>query len=115
MIKARGASSEARANSISLLAPCAWVHATRSLRTPPPRSPLEIHPLAHLHVDGRLELLQAAFPPLGATRLVLWHPGREPAFSVVAGRIERGWRWEGPRVEGEVVLWLSQEDPTQPI
>ena len=90
------------------------MHATRPL-TPPP-SPLELHPLARLHPDGRLELLQAAFPPLARLCLVLWRPGREPAFRVVEGHVRRGWRWEGGApAEGWVLLWFSPEDPTQPI
>lgn len=86
---------------------------TRSLRSPPPRYPLEIHPLARLHEDGRLELLQSAFPPLGAVRLALWHPGEEPAFRVVEGRVERGWRWLGPGAPGFVVCWVSAGDAAQ--
>lgn len=90
------------------------------LRTPPlsprpPRHPLEVHPLARLHADGRIELLTGAFPALGPARLILWHPGEDPAFASVAGRIEAGWRWVGPREEGWVVLWIAKEDPTEPF
>jgi hypothetical protein len=45
-------------------------------------------------VDGSLELLQAAFPPLGHVHLALWRPGEDPAFGIVAGMIQRGWRFE---------------------
>lgn len=86
------------------------MHATRPLRAAPPRSPLEIHPLARLRADGRLEILQAAFPPLGALCLILWHPGREPLFSVVRGTLARGWHWKGPATDAFVVLWFL--DPT---
>lgn len=88
---------------------------TRSLRPALPRHPLEIHPLARLHAGGHLELLGPAFPPLGRVRLALWRPGEEPAFLVVDGRIERGWRWLGPTREAYVVCWVSAEDPTQPL
>lgn len=84
---------------------------TRPLRPPPPRYPLDIHPLARLHPDGRLELLQAAFPPLGRVTLGLWRPGEEPSFSIVAGRIERGWRFVGPSVDAYVVAWSFSEEP----
>ena len=88
------------------------MHLTRPLRDAPPRHPLEIHPLARLHTDGRLELLQAAFPPLGPARLALWRPGEDPAFLVVDGRIEPGWRWVGPAREAYVVAWVSAVAPT---
>lgn len=89
------------------------VHRTRSLHAPPPRFPLEIHPLGHLRA-GRLELITAAFPPLGRLRLVLWRPGADPSFSLVEGTLRLGWRWEGPG-EGWVVLWVSAEDPATPF
>ena len=95
-------------------APALQVHRTRSLHTPSPRFPLEIHPVARLTRDGRLELLAAAFPPLGRLRLVLWHPGRDPSFSLVEGDLRLGWRWEGAG-EGWVVLWVSAEDPATPF
>jgi len=88
---------------------------TRPLRPTPPRYPLDIHPLAKLHEDGRLELLQAAFPPLGPVTLALWRPGEDPAFRVVAGRVERGWSWAGPGAPAFVLCWVSREDPTQPL
>lgn len=91
------------------------MRSTRSLRPAPPRHPLEIHPLAHLGADGRLDLLQSAFPPLGAVSLTLWQPGIEPAFRMISGRIERGWRFVGPACEAYVVCWVSAEDPTQTL
>lgn len=91
----------------------ATMRLTRSLRRAPPRFPLEIHPLARLHADGRLDLAGAAFPPVGPARLVLWRPGGDPAFSVVEGRVERGWRWTGPGGEAFVVCWVSAEDPSE--
>lgn len=109
------ASSEARANRISFLRRFGQVRLTRPLRPAPPRFPLDVHPLARLHADGRLELVQAAFPPLGRARLVLWHPGREPAFTLIVGAIGPGWRFDGPRVEGWVVLWSAEGDTTEPF
>lgn len=86
---------------------------TATLRAQPARSPLELHPLARLHLDGRLELLEPAFPPLGGLGLVLWRPGEDPPFSLVRGTLAAGWRWEGPPAEAFVVLWFV--DPSQRI
>lgn len=88
---------------------------TTTLTTSTPRFPLEIHPLARLHRDGRLELLQAAFPPFGRLALTLWRPGEDPAFRGVTGSLARGWRWEGPAEDAWVVCWLAVGDPAQPI
>lgn len=99
---------------MAFLRPRVPMRLTRSLRPSPPRFPLDIHPLARLE-DGRLELLTAAFPPLGPVRLVLWCPGEEPAFALVAGRIAQGWEWRGGPAEGWVVLWVAEEDPTVPF
>ena len=96
-------------------APAGPMRLTRPLRPAPPRYPLEVHPLAKLHGDGRIELLQAAFPPLGDVTLALWRPGEEPAFLVASGRVERGWRWSGPGAPAFVVAWLSAEDPAPPL
>lgn len=87
------------------------MHLTGPLRASPPRYPLDIHPLARLRADGSLELLQAAFPPFGEILLVLWEPGVEPAFRIVAGRLERGWRFRGPTARAFVVCWLAVEAP----
>src|SRR5687767_12051351 len=92
-------------------APGRRMRLTRTLRPFPPRHPLEIRPLARMRGDGRLELLQAAFPPLGPVRLALWRPGEEPAFLVVEGRVEKGWQWVGPVSEAYVVCWVPAEDP----
>ncbi|HVM45076.1 MAG TPA: hypothetical protein VM582_03985, partial [Candidatus Thermoplasmatota archaeon] len=100
---------------ISFIGRFGRVHLTRPLRPPPPRHPLEVHPLARLHAHGWLELLQSAFPPHGPLTLVLWRPGEEPAFCALAGRVEAGWRWVGPPAEGWVVLWLTEGDRAQPI
>lgn len=88
---------------------------TPTLRPRPPRFPLEVHPLARLHGDGRLELLQAAFPPEGPLVLALWRPGEDPAFRAIRGVMRRGWRVEPSGPEGWVVCWLPVEAPTQPI
>lgn len=87
---------------------------TGILRRALPRSPLDIHPLARLHPDGRIELLQPAFPPLGRVRLVLWRPGEDPAFGVEDGRVEPGWRWSGAARDAWVVWWVAVGDPTLP-
>lgn len=91
------------------------VRFTTTLHPAPPRFPLDVHPLARLHADGRLELLQAAFPPFGRIVLTLWRPGEDPAFRAVVGTVVRGWRWEGPAEDAWVVCWLAVGDPTQPI
>lgn len=88
---------------------------TRSLAPQPPRYPLDVHPLARLDADGRLELLQSAFPALGRVCLVLWHPGREPAFSLHEVRLLPGWRVEPAGAAGYVVLWVSVGDPATPF
>lgn len=94
--------------------PRAALHArmpfTSTLRPLPPRFPLDVHPLGRL-AGGFLELSQPAFPALGPSWLVLWHPGEEPAFSVARGRIARQgarWRFDGPASEGWVVLWVPE-------
>lgn len=107
------------------------MYLTSPLRPPPPRYPLDIHPIARLRPNGRLDLLQAAFPPLGPVMLATWHPGEEPGFRLVTGRIERGWRWIGPTLDAYVVAWQAfspepqrskaktdrsgSEDPAQPL
>jgi hypothetical protein len=90
------------------------VSSTPTLRPPPPRFPLDVHPLGRLHAEGRLELLGPAFPPFGPLVLALWRPGEDPAFSLTRGRLARGWRWEG-RGEGFVLAWLAVEAPAEPF
>lgn len=88
---------------------------TRPLLPRVPHHPLEIHPLARLHEDGRLELLGPAFPPLGRVHLALWRPGADPAFLLIEGSLERGWRWTGPPHDAYVVCWVSAWDPRKPL
>lgn len=87
---------------------------TGPLRAPPPRFPLDLHPLARLR-EGRLDLTGPAFPPEGPLLLVLWHPGAEPAFSLVEGELRRGWAWSDPAADGWVVLWARPGAPAQPF
>ncbi|HUR68630.1 MAG TPA: hypothetical protein VM370_05230 [Candidatus Thermoplasmatota archaeon] len=83
---------------------------TRPLRRPTPRFPLDVHPLAILHADGRLELLQPAFPPSGRVALALWRPGEDPAFTVSEGVMASGWRFAPAPEPAFVVAWARIED-----
>lgn len=83
---------------------------TSTLRSLLPPLPLEVRPLARVLPGGALEFHDAWIPSPGPCALVLWRPGREPAFALGRGAIARAgasWRYEGVG-EGWVVLWVPE-------
>lgn len=81
----------------------------------------DVRPIGRLHAGGVLEPCGPSFPPVGPCLLVLWRPGGEPAFRVVAAALARGrgptWRVEAaepPPAEGWVVHWEPASVPGAP-
>lgn len=64
------------------------------MATPPltgfPRPlPWDVRPIGQLRADGFVDWATGAWPPEGATLLLVWCPGEEPAFRHALGRLVR--------------------------
>ena len=76
----------------------------------------DVHPLARLHADGRLDLEGPAWPPEGPLVVALWRPGEQPAFSLARVRVRRtgaAWRAE-PGQDAWVVAWGPEPGVFEP-
>lgn len=82
---------------------------TPTLRAFPPPLRYEVHPLARLHEDGRVEACGPWFPPEGPCLLVVWRPGEDPGFEGSWTTLRRqGSLWASGAVRpGWVVLWVA--------